>query len=75
MTDENKELAKVFAPGLCRHGCGRKQQNNPGDYYHEKTCRADQIRAEIAQEKDAARIAVLRHRLSQQQHLDRYVGD
>jgi hypothetical protein len=72
---ESSAPEKVFSPGLCRHGCGRKKQNNPGDDEHDKNCRSDQIRAEIDREKDAARIVVLRERLAQQQNTDRYRGD
>jgi hypothetical protein len=59
-----------MATGNCPT-CGRKRENNPGDYYHEKYCEARAISEELRNETDPDRREYLKRKL----HYAREVGD
>jgi len=59
-----------MATGNCPT-CGRIRENNPGDYYHEKSCKASQLVKMLAMETDQQKIKKLKYQLE----LARYVGD
>ena len=71
------QAAKDFANPRCARCrstctyCGRKEEGNAGDYYHEKACEAKALRVRLKAETNPARQAYLKARLEQAE----YVGD
>lgn len=59
-----------IASSVCRF-CGRKQEGNAGDYYHEKSCHSKDVLKRLKEETDPNKIRILKRELE----LARYVGD
>lgn len=61
---------QIAVRGHCRH-CGRADEDNPGDYYHDKACEAQYIREAIEATTDEIELQKLRARLE----MAEFVGD